>query len=82
MEGVMRISTYFKHDARTGQYRVTRVECDVCPDTMEYEGHPHEAVKRLLANLWTIGNTGVVRCKICAHNFAFTLSHSIERRPP
>ncbi len=54
-----------------------RVECDICPATLEYEGSPTGATRALAKALWSIGHTGICRCPACTKNRGFVLERAM-----
>jgi hypothetical protein len=58
-----------------------RVSCDVCTNAFQYEGAESQAREKTIAEGWSHGVTGIVRCKECTKRKDFILSHSLEARP-
>jgi len=61
----MKIETFIKRSGSAGNVLWTRIHCDCCSAVLEYEGERREAPTKLTSENWSVGSTGVVRCKNC-----------------
>jgi hypothetical protein len=64
----MRLYIIYKHEkGRAVPY--THVMCDGCPDILEYRGNISRIMQSLRSKGWTLGTTGLVRCRPCTKSF-------------
>ena len=85
---VMRIEKLFKDIPfhRNGNYQGlaqvlhVRVQCDICTNSLQYEGAESQAREKTLAAGWSHGVTGICRCPECTKRKNYILSNVVEQR--
>lgn len=69
----MKITTYTKEVRESTHIfrdRFVVCHCDLCSTTHEYAGKPTDAHANVKRVGWTIGGTGIARCKECSQRHA------------
>ncbi len=57
-----------------------RVHCDMCTNSIQYQGVESQAQDKAKESGWSRGATSIVRCRECTHRVDFILRESLEKR--